>query len=249
MDESAIFRSRRVTAALAAALMLAGLGLSGCSVVNKVKKITNAVQGNKAVIDTFTAKMSATKGLAYEATYVTTTGGTPANVTYAVKPPDQLGFTYNPAIASSANGLGRTDIVANASGAFSCTLVPSPGSGWICQKLGSSAAAAKNSLVALYTPSHWVTFLKDFSLAAGFAGDKIKTSAMTVHGIPLSCIDFTATGAGTSTLCITSQGILGYVKVVTAAASFELKSYSLSPPASLFALPKGAKVRGAKGQG
>jgi outer membrane murein-binding lipoprotein Lpp len=244
MNQSAIFRSRRVTAVLAATLMLAG-----CSVVNKVNKIANAVHGNKAIVDSFTAKMSATNGLAYEATYVTTTGGSPANVTYAAKPPDQLGFSYTPAIASSANGLGRTDIVANATGAFSCTLVPSPGSGWACQKLGSSAAAAKNSLVALYTPSHWVTFLKDFSLAAGFAGDKITKSAMTVHGIHLDCIDFTASGAGTSTLCITSQGIIGYAKVVTAAVSFELKSYTLSPPASLFALPKGAKVRGAKGQG
>jgi outer membrane murein-binding lipoprotein Lpp len=244
MNQSAIFRSRRVTAVLAAALMLAG-----CSVVNKVNKIANAVHGNKATVGAFTAQMSAAHALAYEATYVTTTGGSPANVTYAVKPPDLLGFSYTPAIASSANGLGRTDIVANASGAFSCTLVPSPRSGWVCQKLGSSAAAAKSSLVALYTPSHWVTFLKDFSLAAGFAGDKITKSTMTVHGIHLDCIDFTASGAGTSTLCITSQGIIGYAKVVAAAVSFELKSYTLSPPASLFALPKGAKVRGAKGQG
>jgi outer membrane murein-binding lipoprotein Lpp len=244
MNQSAIFRSRRVTAVLAAALMLAG-----CSVASKVSKIRAAVHGNKAIVDAFTARMSATRGLAYEATYVTTTGGSPANVTYAVKPPDQLGFSYTPAIAASAGGLGRTDIVANASGAFSCTLVPSPGSGWVCQKLGSPAAAAKNSLVALYTPSHWVTYLKDFSLAAGFAGDKITKSAMTVHGIRLDCVGFTASGAGTSTLCITSQGIIGFAKIVTAAVSFELKSYTLSPPASLFALPKGARVRGAKGQG
>jgi hypothetical protein len=229
--------------------MLTGLGLSGCGVVSAVNKIKNSVQGNEGIIDTFAGKMSATKGLTYEATYATATGGSPATVTYAVKPPSLLAFTFNPAIASSANGLGRTDIVATASGAFSCALVPAPGSGWTCRKLGTAAAAANNKLVVLYTPSHWVTFLQDFSIAAGFAGHKITTSTMTVHGIHLSCVSFTAASAGTSTICITSQGILGYVKVVTAAASFEVTSYSLSPPASLFALPRGAKVTGAKGRG
>jgi hypothetical protein len=35
---------------------------------------------------------------------------------------------------------------------------------------------------------------------------------------------------------------LGYVRVASNSTSFELKSYSTSPPASLFALPAGAKV-------
>lgn len=250
MNEPAILRSgRRAAAALAVALTLTGLGLSGCGVVNKVNKITNTVQGNKAIIDKFTSKMSATQGMTYEATYTTTTAGSAAAVTYAVKPPTALAFIFNPAIASSAGGLGRTDIVANASGSYSCALVPAPGSGWTCKKLGAAGAAAKNQLVALYAPSHWVTFLQDFSLAAGFAGDKITKSTKTVNGYQLNCINFTAPAVGASTLCTTSQGILGYVKAVTGAVSFEIKSYSPSPPTSLFALPRGAKVTGAKGQG
>jgi hypothetical protein len=52
----------------------------------------------------------------------------------------------------------------------------------------------------------------------------------------------TAGVTGTSKICTTSQGILGYVKVASDANSFEIKSYSTSPPASLFRLPRGATV-------
>jgi hypothetical protein len=41
---------------------------------------------------------------------------------------------------------------------------------------------------------------------------------------------------------VTSEGILGYVSVSAKSADFEIKSYSASPPASLFALPAGATV-------
>jgi hypothetical protein len=217
--------------------------------VNAINKIKNAVQGNEAIIDTFTGRMAATSAMAYEATY-TAPGTSPGTVTYAVKPPKLLAFSLVPAVSGSVGGLGRTDVVATASGAYSCALVPAPGSGWTCRKLGAAAAAAKNKIVSFYTPSHWVTFLQDFSVAAGFAGDKITQSTRTVNGIPLDCIGFRTGGVpGTSTLCTTSKGILGYVNVVTSSASFEIKSYSLSPPASLFALPRGAKVTGAKSAG
>jgi outer membrane murein-binding lipoprotein Lpp len=243
-------RALAATAAVVAALALGGAALTGCSVINKINKINNAVRGNEATIDTFTGKLSATSSLAYEATYTTTTAGSAGTVTYAVQPPADLAFDFNPAIAGRSGGLGRTLVVANSSGAYSCALVPAPGSGWTCHKLGARADAMSNKLVAVYTPSHWVTFLQDFSIAAGFAGDKITTSAKTVNGFHLSCLDFRASGVpGTSTICITSQGVLGYLKAVTAAASFEIKSYSASPPASVFALPKGAKIKGAKGKG
>ena len=88
-----------------------------------------------------------------------------------------------------------------------------------------------------------MAFLKDFSLAAGLAGDKISTSTMTVNGFSMNCVDFRTPGVtGTSTICTTSQGLLGYVKVADGSTSFEIKSYSTSPPASLFRLPPGAKV-------
>ena len=255
MTEPPIRRSgrRALAAAAAAALALGGAALTGCSAIRQINKINNAVQGNRATIDTFTGKMSATSSLAYEATYATTTAGSTGaagTVTYAVQPPADLAFDYNPAIAGRSGGLGRSLVVTNSSGAYSCALVPAPGSGWTCHKLGTRADAMSGKLITLYTPSHWITFLRDFSIAAGFAGDKITTSAMTVNGFHLSCLDFRASRVpGTSTICITSQGVLGYLKAVTAAASFQIKSYTASPPASVFALPKGAKVKGAKGKG
>ena len=85
--------------------------------------------------------------------------------------------------------------------------------------------------------------MRDFSLAAGFAGDSITKSSMTLNGFGMQCVDFHAPGVpGTSTICTTAQGILGYVKVASDATTFEIKSYSASPPRSLFALPAGAKI-------
>jgi hypothetical protein len=64
-----------------------------------------------------------------------------------------------------------------------------------------------------------------------------------VNGISMHCVDFNAKGVkGTSTICSTAQNILGYVKVAGNPDSFELKSYSSSPAASLFQLPAGAKI-------
>jgi hypothetical protein len=135
----------------------------------------------------------------------------------------------------------------NSSGEFSCTLPSSSASGpsavASCEKLGPVDAASENKIFDFYTPAHWVSFLKDFSLAAGFAGDKVTSSTMTVNGFAMSCVDFQASGVpGISTICTTAQGILGYVKVASDATNFEIKAYSASPQTSLFELPPGAKV-------
>ena len=47
---------------------------------------------------------------------------------------------------------------------------------------------------------------------------------------------------GTSTICSTAQGILGYVNVASDSVSFEIQKYSTSPQSSLFALPPGATI-------
>ena len=66
---------------------------------------------------------------------------------------------------------------------------------------------------------------------------------MTVNGFSMSCVDLVAPGEpGTSTICTTSEGILGYVKVAGDSTSFEIKSYSSTPSDSLFQLPPGAKI-------
>ncbi len=229
---------RRLSGVAAAALALTVLGLSGCSVVKTVEKVKNDVEGNKATIDAFTGKIQSGEATTFQATYVTT-GSAPATIVYAVRPPTGLAFTDSPSGAGSTG----VDVVVNSSGEYSCTPPPGSTSTWQCEKLGAASAAAQNKVFDLYTPSHWVAFLKDFSLAAGIAGDKVTSSSMTVNGFPMQCVDFNAPGVpGTSTICTTAQGILGYVKVASDSTSFEIKNYSGSPPASLFQLPPGAKV-------
>jgi hypothetical protein len=233
--------SHRGTAtALAGALMLSGLALAGCGVVNEVNKISHTVAGNKATIDSFTAKLQSGEATPFEAKYVTT-GSTPATIVYAVQPPK--GLLFKDSSTGGGNGLPGTEIVVNGSGEYVCS---PPGSGharWTCQKLGKASATVQNQIFGLYTPAHWTAFLKTFALAAGFAGDKVSTSARTVNGFSMSCVDFRASGIpGISTICTTSGGILGYVKVAGESTSFQIKSYTTSPSAALFKLPHGAKI-------
>jgi hypothetical protein len=232
--------SRRTLSGIAAAgLVLAGASVTGCSVVRAVNHVRQTVEGNKAVITAFTSGLKSSEATPFEATYVTT-GSSPTKVVYAVQPPKDASFRES--AAGGVGGTGNLDLVSNSSGEYSCAQA-SGSSSWSCQKLGKAQATAQNQIVGLYTPRHWVAFLEGFSIAAGFAGDKVTKSTMTVNGFAMSCVDFRASGVqGVSTICTTAQNILGYVKVASNPTSFELKSYTATPSASLFQLPGGAKI-------
>jgi hypothetical protein len=239
---------RKSTLVAVVAVTVGALGLAGCSAISKAKTVAKTghaieqtVKANKSTINSFTANIKSGEGATFEATYVTT-GKSPATIVYAVQPPKGLAFTETPAHHAKGSA-GRVNIVANSTGEYFCTPPSGSTTTWSCEKASALDAQDENKLFDFYTPSHWVAFLKGFSLAAGFAGDKVTTSSKTVNGFHMSCVDFRAAGVkGVSTICTTSQGILGYVKVATDATNFELKSYSASPSASLFQLPAGAKV-------
>jgi len=222
-----------------AALTVAACGFSACSAIRKVSDAVHDIRGNKATIDAFDTKLASGGATTFEATYVTT-GSAPATIVYAVQPPKGVAFDDTP-----TGGTGDTTpvhIVVNSSGEFACSQSGS-GSQWTCDKLGTADAATENKIFDFYTPSHWVSFLNEFALAAGLAGDKVSSSTMTVNGFAMSCVDLVAPGvAGTSTICTTAQGILGYVNVASDAVSFEIAKFSTSPPSSLFALPPGATI-------
>ncbi|HEY5049682.1 MAG TPA: hypothetical protein VII50_02185, partial [Acidothermaceae bacterium] len=246
-----VLRRHRLTGVVALAVTLGGLGLGGCSAINKVKSVAHAVENKKKTMDAFSTKIQSGEAKPFEATYVTT-GSTPTTVVYAVQPPKGLSFTNTPTSTSSAGSTGDTnapslDIIVNSTGEYSCTPPDTSGSAgkgtWACQMLSPVAADEQNAIFDFYTPAHWINFLKGFSLAAGFAGDKVTASTMTVNAFAMSCVDFATPGeAGESTICTTAQGILGYVKVAGDSTSFEIKSYTSSPSASLFELPPGATV-------
>jgi hypothetical protein len=220
--------------------VLVGLTFSGCGIgkaIREAKTLTNTVRGNKATVDAFTATIKSGEATPFEATYVTT-GSAPATIVYAVTPPKGLAFIDTPS-GDSSPGI---HLIVNASGEYSCT-AGSSGSPASCTKLGTADAATQNEVLDFYTPAHWVGFLKDFALAAAFAGDKVSSSSKTVNGFAMHCLDFVASGvAGTSTICTTAQDILGYVEVASDSTSFEITKYSTTPSPSMFDLPKGATV-------
>jgi hypothetical protein len=221
--------------ALASALLLAGSAAAGCSVVNKINHIRHTVNSNRTVIKGFTTALKDAKAKPFQVTYVTT-GAAKTTITYAVRPPSDLAFTETAGSQDSS-----TRLVANSAGEYSCSQA-SASSGWTCQKLAKASAVAQNALFSIYTPSHWAPFLEALSIGAGLAGDKVTTSSKTVNGFALHCVDLYAKREGTSSICTTSQGILGYVKAAAQTTSFEIKSYSAAPAASAFQLPPGAKV-------
>jgi hypothetical protein len=222
-----------LTVAVAAVAVLA----TGCSVVNTVRRDIHNVESNRSTVDAFTQNLQSTKSTPFEATY-TTTGSAPATVVYAVDPPAGLAF-HETATGSGASNL---QVIVNSSGEYVCNQSGSGGA-WSCQKLGAADAASQNKIFDIYTPSHWVGFLKGVSLVAGLAGDRVTSSTMTVNGFSMQCVDLVAHGvSGTSTICTTQQNILGYVKVASDSTSFQITSYSGSPSSSLFQLPPGASV-------
>jgi hypothetical protein len=223
--------------AVAAGLATIAVAAAGCGVVSAVNHAVSAVQHSRSIIHTFTSNLKSAP-TTFEARYATT-GAAPATIVYAVRPPHDV--TFRERSTGGSTGAGSLDLIVNSSGEYACT--PPPGGGWACQRLGTASAATRNKIFDFYTPGHWVDFLRGFSLAAGLAGDKVSASSMTLNGFRMSCVDFRAPGIpGTSRICTAAQGILGYVKVASAPTSFELKSYTTSPPASLFRLPPGAKL-------
>ena len=232
-------RHHRATALVAVVFVMGTFALTSCGVVNAVRKVEHDVKGNRATIDHFTSTIKSTQGATFEATYETT-GSAPATIVYAVEPPQGLAFQDTPSGASAPN----VDLIVNSSGEYSCSPPASVSStSRTCQKLGTADAAAQNQIFDFYTPSHWTSFLKGFSIAAGLAGDKVTSSTKSVNGFNMQCVDFNASGVpGTSTICSTSQGILGYVNVAGDSTSFEIKSYSSTPSSSLFELPPGATI-------
>jgi len=236
--------ARRVVAG-SLVVFAAAIGLNGCGVLNAIRKVVQTVEANRALINEFSKGLRAGEKVAFEATYVTT-GGAPVTVTYAVQPPDEVAFREVPDGAGGLGGLnGSYNLLANSTGGYSCS--PGNGSalgtGWTCTKLGSAKQVERSGVVDIYTPAHWAAFLGVVAIAAGLAGDSVRSFTKDVNGFELDCIGLHVKGvAGTSTLCTTAQGILGYVQVAGVSTSFELKAYSSTPDASLFQLPAGAKV-------
>jgi hypothetical protein len=233
--EASPFPHRR-SPLVVAVIVLGTVALASCSAISTIKNDIHDIRGNKAVIDGFNTKLNAAP-TTFEAVYATS-GNAPATVTYAAQLPNDVAFSLTP-----SGGSGNTapvHFVQNSSGEYACQQTSGQ---WSCDRISGVSASSQNALIDLYTPGHWVKFLSLFALAAGIAGDKVTTSTMSLNGFSMNCIDLQTPGtAGKSTVCTTSQGVLGFAQVAGDSTSFAITSYSSSPAASLFQLPPGAKV-------
>jgi hypothetical protein len=219
-------------------LLAVGTLAASCSAVSRIRQTVHTVEGNKATIDSFNQNLQSTTTAPFEATYMTT-GSSPATIVYAVDP-SSGGLAFHETQTGST--ASNVQIIVNSSGEYLCNQSGTAGA-WSCQKLSKADAATQNKIFDIYTPSHWINFLKGVSLVAGLAGNKVTTSTKSLNGFDMQCVDLVAKGvSGTSTICSTSQGILGYVSVASDSTSFEITDYSSSPSASLFQLPPGATV-------
>ena len=228
---------RRVVALVA--LVVAGAFVaSACGAIAKVRNAVNHAEANLHTVDAFAAHLQQSPTGAFAVTY-TTTGSAPAGIVYASNPAaNELTFQQS----QSGAGATNTRFVSNASGDYLCTQAGA-GAAWSCDKLSSSDAASHQQAFAAYTPAHWVDFLKGLSVAAGLEGGTVTTSAMVVNGFDLECLNLTLKNvSGTTTVCTTPQGLLGYVKAPQDSTSFEITNYTTAPSPSLFQLPPGATV-------
>ncbi len=228
---------RRVVAVPAVVVPLA-LGLTGCSAitkaVNAVKTVHDVLHGS-AAINQLSSKISAGDSGPYDVSYVTT-GSAPATISYAADPPTD--FAFDDTTAS-----GELRVFAGSAGQFECNR--SGTARWACDKTDYAGVNTSKMAYALYSGAYWIDFLKIYSVWAALHKVTVSQATMTVNGFKLECavvVSGTKPNQSTSEVCVTSQGILGYVSVAAKSADFEIKSYSPSPPASLFQVPSGATV-------
>lgn len=235
--------SRRT--AVGAAVLGGGVLLAACSSSSSSSTTTGGATASTAAGGSGTAKLDALAGdvksaqkSTFKAVYTSTSGGKTSTITFAQSPPKQL-FS-----ASDSSG-STTSLINTGTTTFSCT--GNSSSNVTCTSIGGRlAGAALTSLVNVYDGSTALTVFNAWksAIVARVAGVSLNFTSTTIAGQPSTCADWSRSG-DTATYCVTSTGVLAKVETSDSAGSgtsFELTSYSSSPPASDFAVPAGATV-------
>ena len=220
---------------VAVVVLTSVLGLTGCSkVINAIKTAHNVLHEG-AAISALSNKIKSADKSPYEVTYVTT-GSNPVTTELAASPPRDFAF------GTTVSGQ-ILDVISNSKGEFACSRGLGSSATWSCIEVKGAEVETYKLMYALYSGAYWIDFLKLYSAAAALQGVTNHSTTMSVNGFGLQCVVIVnKKSPGTSKWCVTSQGILGYVSVSSAKADFEIKSYSASPPASLFQVPLGATI-------
>ena len=214
-------------AALAAAVVLGGLVLAGCTTGHTAKKaphvgasshvvVRSSVAGKGGALGRIIAKLQAAAATPFEAEYMVG-GMDPPSIVYAVRPPGGL------LVKVTKFGVKgrRIQFVVNGSGSYLCRSPAVGPARWTCQQLDRAGVAAQQQIFGVYTAAHWAAYLKTVRLAAGTKATTTRAYALPTIGKGarddrMSCIDFRPAGApagfrGIRTICAAAPGVLGSV--------------------------------------
>lgn len=184
-----------------------------------------------AKISSLMANVQSAKGGSFDLTYAeASSSGSGTNITFA-----EDGSKYYFQVAQAA-------VIDTGTATYACS---DTGAGTtFCEDLGS-AAQYTEALVEVLTGQTVSTQLSSLrsDIAEKIAGDNATFSTGSYAGQSANCVSG-SDGGNTFKYCIASSGVLAYAggSTVKTYGSLTLSSYGTNPPASDFALPKGAQI-------
>jgi len=110
-----------------------------------------------------------------------------------------------------------------------------------CVEESSTGPNPFASITDVFNPTNLINEFRavEATAAAHTAGYSVAFSNSTYAGLSAKCVNYTSLGQ-TVKYCVTDSGILAFAQAP--GGTFQLTSYSSSPPASDFALPSGVPV-------
>ncbi|HUY22782.1 MAG TPA: hypothetical protein VMV22_10655 [Acidimicrobiales bacterium] len=162
----------------------------------------------------------------FKAVYTSQSSSGTETITIEQKPP------------KSVFGSGTTSVINDGTHTYVCT--PTGGSTQCMSESGSTNPLS--SLATLFSPQALLSVFQqaEAQAAAHAQGYTLTFSDGTYAGQHAKCVSATGGAQGSGKYCVTDSGILAYVQ--SSSNTFQLSSYSSSPPDSDFALPSGATV-------
>jgi hypothetical protein len=197
--------------------------------------------GGTSQLRSFGGTIRSAKNATFKAVYTSTsTGGTTQTITLEQSPPKQ--------VFSTTDSSGTVSTLLN-TGATTYACTTESGGTATCTSMGSVVGAgALSALIGVYDGSAALTAIEGWQtiVASHLTGVSLTFTNTTIAGQPVRCANWKYHGSS-AVYCVTDKGVLA--KVVssdtsgsTSTSSFELTSFTTSPPASDFELPAGATV-------
>ncbi len=241
----------RVRWVLITPLVAAGVFMAGCSgsstssttaTTATTGSTTAPTGGSSDRLKSFGGTIKAAKNATFKAVYSSrSSGGSPETITLEQSPPKQS--------FSTTDSSGNVSTLLNTGTAtYACD--SSQGGTPTCTSMSSAGGAgALTSLIDVYNGSSALTAINGWQslVAAHLTGVSLTFSNTTIAGQAVRCANWRYQGSSTS-YCVTGGGVLAKVETSGGSSSssgnssFELTSFTTSPPASDFDLPAGATI-------